>query len=178
MVRTTCRRGTGSSTSFCNHSAHRSCFFSQDGQKLRPRQENGQSTLVQQVGHQSRAKPCSTSPQRMNPRSTLDAGRSGPCALANRAAPSDRAAIAIGEDARIHFGRSGRRAGLLEVLRDETKERGLPGPPRTINPRPDLHASPTAGGRDRRKSGTGVLGAVLLDTLKRRGFRLLALAGS
>ena len=100
MVNTTCRCGTGASTSFCGHSAHRSCFFfSHDGQKFLPRQENGQSTLVRQMPHQRRAKPCSTSPQRMNPRSTRSTtGRSGPCALANRAGPSDRAAIAIREE--------------------------------------------------------------------------------
>ncbi len=37
----------GASASFCSHSAHRSClFFSQEGQKLLSRQENGHSTLV------------------------------------------------------------------------------------------------------------------------------------
>ena len=41
IVRTTCRCGTGSSTSSRNHSDHRSCFFfSHDGQNDLPRQEN------------------------------------------------------------------------------------------------------------------------------------------
>jgi hypothetical protein len=40
------------------------------------------------------------------------------------------------------------------VLLDETKERGLPRPTRPVHPRTDLHATPTAGGRDRRESRT------------------------
>jgi len=67
-VTTTCRCGTVASTSFCSHSAHKSCFFfSHDGQKLRPRQENGHNTLIRHVGHQSLAKPCDTIPHLRNP---------------------------------------------------------------------------------------------------------------
>jgi len=74
------------STSFWSHSAQRSWrFFSHDGQKDLPRQENGHSTLARHVGHQSRAKPCSTRPHRMNPRSTRSTtGRRGPCCPAKR----------------------------------------------------------------------------------------------
>ena len=43
---------------------------------------------------------------------------------------------------------------LLEVLLDETKEGRLPRPTRLVHPRTDLHATPTAGGRDRRASRT------------------------
>ena len=43
---------------------------------------------------------------------------------------------------------------LLDVLLDETKERGLPRPPRPVHPRTDLHATPPAGGRDQRESRT------------------------
>ena len=42
----------GSSTSFCNHSAYRSClFFSHEGQKLL--RESGHSALVRQVPYQA-----------------------------------------------------------------------------------------------------------------------------
>ena len=86
MVRTTWRCGTGASTSFCSHSAHSSwCFFSHDGQKDLPRHENGQSTLVRHVGHQSLAKPWETIPQVRNPRRTRSTtGRSGPWVRAKR----------------------------------------------------------------------------------------------
>jgi hypothetical protein len=45
------------------HSAQRSCFFfSQEGQKLRPRQEKAARTLRRHSEHHSRAKPCSSRP--------------------------------------------------------------------------------------------------------------------
>ena len=82
MVSTTCRWGTGASSFSLSHSAHRSCFFfSHDGQKERPRQENGTRTLVRHVLHQSRAKPCSIRPQVRNARrtrSTTDRSGRGP----------------------------------------------------------------------------------------------------
>ncbi len=86
MVSTTWRWGTGASTFSCSHSAHRSWrFFSHDGQTDLPRLENGQITLVRHAGHQSLAKPCSTRPQRMKPRSTRSTtGRRGPCCRVKR----------------------------------------------------------------------------------------------
>ena len=57
-------------------------------------------------------------------------------------------AVCLGEPRRIHA------QELLEVLLDEPEERGLPRPTRPVHPRTDLHATPTAGGRDRRESRT------------------------
>jgi len=57
-------------------------------------------------------------------------------------------AVRLGEALLVHAQK------LLEVLLDETEERGLPRPPRPVHPRTDLHANPPAGGRDRRESRT------------------------
>lgn len=63
MVSTTWRCATGASTFSRSHSAHSSCFFfSQDGQKLRPRQEKATSTLLRHCEHHSLAKPCASRP--------------------------------------------------------------------------------------------------------------------
>lgn len=57
-------------------------------------------------------------------------------------------AVRLGEALLVHAQKP------LEVLFDQAEERGLPRPPGTIQPRTDLHATPTAGGRDRRESRT------------------------
>ena len=57
MVSTAWRWGMGASHSSRSHSAHSSCFFfSQEGQKLRPRQEKATSTLRRHPEHHNRAK--------------------------------------------------------------------------------------------------------------------------
>ena len=127
MVRTTWRCGTGASTSFCSHSAHRSWrFFSHDGQKDLPRHENGQSTCGSR--HQSRAKPWETIPHSRNPRSTRSTtGRRGPWCRAKRCGPHAQQ--------------------LLEVLLHQTEKRRLARPSRLVDPTADLHTSRPAGGR-------------------------------
>ena len=57
-------------------------------------------------------------------------------------------AVLLGEALRVHT------QELLEVLLDQPEERGLPCPTRPVHPRTDLHAIPTAGGRDRREPRT------------------------
>jgi hypothetical protein len=86
MVRTTWRWGTAASTCWHSHSAQTSWrFFSHEGQKERPRQEKATSTLRRHSAHHSRAKPCSSSPQRRNSRNTRSTtGRSGPCRRVKR----------------------------------------------------------------------------------------------
>ena len=59
-------------------------------------------------------------------------------------------AVRLGEPLLVHA------QELLEVLLDQTKEWGLPRPPRPVHPRTDLHTSPQTGGRDRRDVGTGL----------------------
>jgi hypothetical protein len=142
MVRTTCRCGTGASTSCRNHSAHRSWrFFSHDGQKDPPRQENGHNTLVRHVGHQSLAKPWETIPHVRNPRSTHSTtGRSGPCCRAEAGGPDLQQ--------------------LLEVLLDQTEERRLARPSRPVDRTADLHTSRPAGGR---ASGENTMGTSPLE---------------
>ena len=54
-------------------------------------------------------------------------------------------AVLLGEALRVYP------QELLEVLLDQPEERGLPRPTRPVHPRTDLHAIPTAGGRDRRE---------------------------
>jgi hypothetical protein len=54
-------------------------------------------------------------------------------------------AVYLGEPLLVHA------QELLAVLLDETKKRGFPRPARPVDPRTDLHATPTAGGRDRRE---------------------------
>ena len=74
-------------------------------------------------------------------------------ALPSAATPPTRAlddgperAVLLGEALRVHP------QELLEVLLDQPEERGLPRPPRPVHPRTNLHATPAAGGRDRRAS--------------------------
>jgi hypothetical protein len=55
-------------------------------------------------------------------------------------------AVLLGEALRIDA------QELLEVLLGQPEERELPRPPRPVHPRTDLHATPRAGGRDRRAS--------------------------
>jgi hypothetical protein len=136
MVRTTWRWATSATTSSHGHSAQSNCFFfSQDGQKLRPQQEKATRTRRRQEPHQSRAKPCSSRPQRRNSPQPLDR--------------RPQRAVAPGEALRPDPQQ------LLEVALDEPVERRLARTPRLVDPATHLHSRTRAGGRGAGGKGGG-----------------------
>jgi hypothetical protein len=121
--------GRSRRTSSRSHSTQRSCsFFSQEGQKLRPRQEKATTTLLRHSPHHSRAKPVlEQAALEELPQDPLD--------------HRPQRAVAPGEALRPDPQQ------LLEVALDERVERRLARAPRPVDPASDLHAQPEAGGR-------------------------------
>jgi hypothetical protein len=78
-------------------------------------------------------------------------------------------AVGLGEALRIDA------QEVFQVLLDKPEERGLPRSPRPVDPRADLHATPSSGGRDRRESRTTprrAAGRAVCDRLAPRQVRI------